>query len=98
MQAQGMTSRRMQSELGNAYCGTGLYKQNISRARATRLAEVVQSETIAQLATSDLYWDAIVSINLTAKLTYTTLQFRHIATLCVVILLLITVSSKTPTS
>ncbi|MGH2481993.1 MAG: DnaB-like helicase C-terminal domain-containing protein, partial [Ktedonobacteraceae bacterium] len=48
--------------LGNAYCGTSLYKQNVSRERATRLATVLASEKIAQLAQSDVYWDQIVSI------------------------------------
>ena len=52
----------MQAELGNAYCGTGLYKQNISRQRALRLAEVVKSGPIAQLASSHVYWDKIARI------------------------------------
>lgn len=62
MQAIGMTTRQMQAKLGNNYCGTGLYKQNVSRDRAIRLAEVVQSQTLTQLAQSDIYWDKIVSI------------------------------------
>lgn len=41
---------------------TGLYKQNISRQRATRLAEVIGSAEIAKLANSDVYWDEITSI------------------------------------
>jgi replicative DNA helicase len=52
----------MQAALGNAYCGTGLYKQNLSRERAVRLAQVVQSEKLAKLAQSDVYWDRIVAI------------------------------------
>ena len=62
MQAVGLTSRQMQAQLGNAYCGTGLYKQNISRERTTRLAQVVRSDTLMNLAQSDVYWDEIVSI------------------------------------
>lgn len=62
MQAQGVTTRALHAGLGNAYCGTALYKQNISRGRAGRLAEVVMSEPIQALATSDVYWDSIVSI------------------------------------
>ncbi len=57
-----LTSRQMQAALGNAYCGTGLYKQNLSRERATRLAFVVQSEELTRLAQSDIYWDEIISI------------------------------------
>ena len=62
MQASGITSRQMQAALGNAYCGTGLYKQNVSRERAARLAEVVRSEPLARMAQSDVYWDEIISI------------------------------------
>lgn len=57
-----MTTRQMQSALGNAYCGTGLYKQNLSRERATRLAQIVSSADLTRLAQSDVYWDEIVSI------------------------------------
>lgn len=42
--------------------GTGLYKQNVSRERAVRLSNVVKSEELRRLATSDVYWDAITSI------------------------------------
>jgi replicative DNA helicase len=62
MQQQGITSRRMQADLGNAYCGTALYKQNVSRDRAARLAQVVNSDEIARLAKSDVYWDKVDSI------------------------------------
>jgi replicative DNA helicase len=62
MQVAGITARRMQAELGNAYCGTGLYKQNLSRERATRLAQVVASDELWQLANSDIYWDEIIAI------------------------------------
>jgi replicative DNA helicase len=62
MQAASITTRKMQAALGTAYCGTGLYKQNLSRDRATRLAQVVGSEPLAKLAQSDVYWDEIISI------------------------------------
>ena len=62
MQAASITTRQMQASLGNAYCGTGLYKQNLSRERAARLAQVVNSEQLARLARSDVYWDEIISI------------------------------------
>ncbi|MFZ4814890.1 MAG: replicative DNA helicase, partial [Phototrophicaceae bacterium] len=57
-----MTSREIQAGLGMSYCGTSLYKQNISRERAARLATVVKSEKLMQLAQSDIYWDSILSI------------------------------------
>lgn len=62
MQSIGLTTRQMQAELGHAYCGTGLYKQNVSREQATRLAEVVQSDVILNIAHSDVYWDSLASI------------------------------------
>ncbi|HEX9991252.1 MAG TPA: replicative DNA helicase [Chloroflexia bacterium] len=62
MQTAGITSRQMQAALGNSYCGTALYKQNVSRERATRLARAVQSDSLARLAQSDVYWDEITSI------------------------------------
>jgi len=62
MQAAGMTGRQMQAALGNNYCGTSIYKQNVSRERARRLAVVVSSERLQRLATSDVYWDEIASV------------------------------------
>ena len=62
MAMTGGTSRQMQAAIGSAYCGTALYKQNMSRVRASRVATAVKSDTLAQLAESDVYWDEIVSI------------------------------------
>lgn len=62
MQRAGLTTRQMQAALGNVYCGTGLYKQNLSRERAGRLAAVVQSDFLTGLAQSDVYWDEIDTI------------------------------------
>jgi replicative DNA helicase len=62
MQVTGITGRNMQAALGNAYCGTGLYKQNLSRERTARLAQVVRCEQLTKLSQSDVYWDEIVSI------------------------------------
>lgn len=62
MQQHGITTRQMQAKVGNAYCGTQLYKQNVSRERAARIAHAVKSAEVACLAQSDVYWDEIVSI------------------------------------
>jgi replicative DNA helicase len=64
MQEIEMSTRQMQVAIETHYCGTGLYKQNISRERAARVANVVQSSELANLAQSDLYWDSIISIEL----------------------------------
>jgi replicative DNA helicase len=62
MQTAGLTTRQMQSQLGMSYRGTGIYQQNISRDRALRLATVVKSPELLTLATSDIYWDQVKSI------------------------------------
>jgi replicative DNA helicase len=62
MKEIGMSARKMQSEIELAYCGTGLYKQNVSRERSLRVADVVRSKELQKLSASDVYWDAIVSI------------------------------------
>jgi replicative DNA helicase len=62
MAEAGITTRQMQAGLGNAYCGTGLYEQNLSRERARRLAGVVSSRELELLAISDVYWDSVRTI------------------------------------
>jgi len=57
-----MTTREMQSGLGMAYMGGNIYHQNLSRDRSKRLAAVVRSGEIELLSISDIYWDAIRSI------------------------------------
>jgi replicative DNA helicase len=58
----GLTQRGMQAGLHVSYCGSALHKSGISRARASEVATVVRSRELMQLATSDVYWDQIVSI------------------------------------
>jgi replicative DNA helicase len=62
MQVTQMTTRQMQAALGNQYCGTSLYQTGVGRQRAAKLAGVVQSNELALLAQSDVYWDPVVSI------------------------------------
>jgi replicative DNA helicase len=52
----------MQAAIGTNYCGTRLYRSNIGRERALAVAHAVRSGELAILATSDVYWDEIVSI------------------------------------
>ncbi|HEU5369004.1 MAG TPA: LAGLIDADG family homing endonuclease, partial [Ktedonobacterales bacterium] len=63
----GLTERQFQAGIGMSYCGSTLYTSNRSRERATRVAEVVRSEELTRLATSDVYWDEIVSIELDSE-------------------------------
>ncbi len=63
MNTAGFTTREMQSGLGMSYCGSTLYKTNLSRDRAARVAAVIQCDELNRLANSDVYWDQIVSID-----------------------------------
>lgn len=62
MQTQGITTRQMQADIGQLYCGTSLYKQNVNRSRLDRVAQAVNSSELDNLAKSDVYWDEVVSI------------------------------------
>jgi replicative DNA helicase len=57
-----VSTREFQSALGNAYCGSALYKANLSRERAARAAETAGSDELARLADSDVYWDRVVTV------------------------------------
>jgi replicative DNA helicase len=43
-------------------CGSALYKSALTRERAVRIAEAVDSKPLRSLATSDVYWDEVISI------------------------------------
>lgn len=62
MKKNGLSAREMQAKLGMSYCGTALYKSNLSRKRAQKVAEIVSSVELARFSQSDLYWDPISSI------------------------------------
>jgi replicative DNA helicase len=62
MEKIGLTTRQMQAALGNQYCGTSLYRSNLSRERANKLGSVLESPQIQQLADSDIYWDEVIAI------------------------------------
>ncbi|WP_243664933.1 DnaB-like helicase C-terminal domain-containing protein [Rhodothermus marinus] len=62
MRQRGISHRQLHANLGMAYGGMTLFRQNLSRARALRLAEAASCPALRQLAQSDVYWDPIVSI------------------------------------
>ncbi|MBG1264802.1 replicative DNA helicase [Nostoc commune] len=62
MQAIGFTTRILQASIGVSFCGSTLYKVNLSRERALKVGNVVQSSKLVTLAKSDVYWDEILSI------------------------------------
>jgi replicative DNA helicase len=59
----GLTTRQMQDRLGIRYCGTSLYKYDISRERAYQLGSILESQEILSLAVSSIYWDKIKKID-----------------------------------
>jgi replicative DNA helicase len=59
---KGFTERSFQAALETQYCGSGLYKSNVSRNRLRRVASILQSEELENMATSDIKWDKIKSI------------------------------------
>ncbi|WP_373525309.1 replicative DNA helicase [Nostoc sp.] len=61
MQSVGLTTRLLHSSIGVSYCGSTLYKVNLSRERALKVGNVVQSSKLVTLAKSDVYWDEILS-------------------------------------
>jgi replicative DNA helicase len=62
MQQAGVTSRALQERIDTHYCGSTLYKRGLGRERALAVADAVNSDELAYLATSDVYWDQITSI------------------------------------
>ncbi len=56
-----ISQREFQAALDMQYCGTTLYKSNLSRERALRIGRIVASDELINLAQSDIYWDKIVS-------------------------------------
>jgi replicative DNA helicase len=63
MQRNSISMRAMQAAIETAFCGSTLYKANVSRPRLARVAKAVGGDdAISALATSDIYWDEITSI------------------------------------
>src|SRR5579871_3114475 len=63
MVQKGVTMRGLQQGIGMAFMGSRLYKQNVSRERLERVNRAVGGDThLTALAASEVYWDAILSI------------------------------------
>jgi replicative DNA helicase len=60
--AAGGTHRSLALTLGTAYNGNALYKTNLSRERAAKVAEAVGCDSLQDLASSDVYWDQVAAI------------------------------------
>ena len=62
LQVRGLGLTQARALAVGASSGAAVLKQNLSRERALRIAEVLQSDELRRLATSDVYWDEVVSI------------------------------------
>jgi replicative DNA helicase len=62
MRSAGTSQRDLQTALGTPYHGTALLTHGLSRARAAQVATVVESEQLFRLSKSDVYWDAVSTV------------------------------------
>jgi len=59
---KGFTERSFQAAIDTNYCGSTLYKSNLSRERLNRVANVLEVTDLKDLANSDIKWEKIKSI------------------------------------
>ena len=64
---KGYTERQFQAALETSYCGSSLYKRNLSRSRLHKIATLLESEPLTHWANSALKWEKIVSIEPVGK-------------------------------
>ncbi len=57
-----ISHRKFAESINTKYCGSSLYRQNISRPRAFRIGEAIGSSQLIHLSRSDVYWDNVYSI------------------------------------
>jgi replicative DNA helicase len=56
------SERAFQAALDMSYCGTTLYKSNLSRERLQRVSTILNNEQLELFANSDIKWEKIKSI------------------------------------
>ncbi|WP_435747357.1 replicative DNA helicase [Nocardioides sp. SYSU DS0663] len=59
---QGMTQREFAAAMGTSYGGSSMWKAAPSRQRMARVADVLGNADLEVLATNDIYWDSVASI------------------------------------
>ncbi|HAV14755.1 MAG TPA: replicative DNA helicase [Candidatus Pacebacteria bacterium] len=58
----GLTTRAFHQTMGWAYSGTGRQRNSIGRERLWNIAEALDNDLLRMFASSDVYWDEILSI------------------------------------
>tara|TARA_R110002124_G_scaffold48026_4_gene142190 strand:+ start:11560 stop:14382 length:2823 start_codon:yes stop_codon:yes gene_type:complete len=61
MNKKQITHRKLHSELEMSYSGMTIFKKNVSRDRAAKVAKIISSDELNLLSESDIYWDKISS-------------------------------------
>ncbi len=57
-----ITHREFATSMGSQFCGSTMWKHSPSRERMARVANVLGDADLEVLATNDVYWDAITSV------------------------------------
>jgi replicative DNA helicase len=59
---QGMSHRQFAAAMGTQFSGSSQWKRSPSRERLSRIAELLQDAELEMLATNDVLWDEVLSI------------------------------------
>jgi replicative DNA helicase len=59
---RGVTHRQFSAAIGNQFCESTRWKHAPSRARLARVAAVLDNAELEMIATNDVFWDEIVSV------------------------------------
>ncbi|HXZ72961.1 MAG TPA: DnaB-like helicase C-terminal domain-containing protein, partial [Streptosporangiaceae bacterium] len=62
-----MTQRQFAAALGTQYCGSTLWKHAPSRGRLGRVATILDDAELEMIATNDVFWDEIASVENTGE-------------------------------
>ncbi|TVQ05507.1 MAG: replicative DNA helicase [Leptolyngbya sp. DLM2.Bin27] len=62
MQAQGISQRQMAALRGTSYGGTSHFKFAPSRQTLLSYAEILNNESLKEIAAADIFWDEVLSI------------------------------------
>ncbi len=57
-----MPWRQFMKQLGVAYCGSSIFKYNLSRNKLLQIANILNAKILHDLANSDILWDEIVEL------------------------------------
>ena len=59
---KGMSHREFAKQMGTQFCGSTMWKRAPSRERLSKVAQVLDDATLEMVATNDVYWDEVTSV------------------------------------